>query len=106
MSSEGYARLEIMDDCDRGRHALQPRYDVVKAGDLFKKVYVCDICPRCGHTVTRQMSMQEQLDAGLISIDEARAAFTPAVMASAELIPESGDGVRPSGCTGKNTWND
>ncbi len=74
---DGLMQLETSDDCDRGRHVLQPRYDVHRVGDVFEKKYVCEVCARCGHVVQRTMSIKEQFDSGLIDLDEARSAMNP-----------------------------
>jgi hypothetical protein len=34
-------------------HAFEPRYDEYEAGGVSKKVYVRDVCPKCGATVER-----------------------------------------------------
>lgn len=78
MSSEGYGRrsgmvIEVVDDCDRGKHQLQPRYDRHKMGSCFEKVYVGEVCVRCGHMVPRMMTLQEKLAVGLVSNEEAKA---------------------------------
>jgi hypothetical protein len=70
--NDGLMQLDTLDDCDRGRHALQPRYDVHRVGDVFLKKYVCEVCARCGHVVERPMSVKEKLEAGLLSIEDAK----------------------------------
>lgn len=77
MSSEGYGRrsgmvIEVVDDCDRGKHQLQPRYDVHRVGEVFQKTYLGEVCARCGHQVPRLMTLREKLELGLMSNQEAR----------------------------------
>jgi hypothetical protein len=56
MSSEGYERradetFVIVDECDRGRHDLAPRYDFVRMGSIVERTYLGESCKRCGHWV-------------------------------------------------------
>lgn len=73
MSSEGYERqvIQVVDDCDRNRHKLEPRYDSHRVGDVFQKTYVGDVCVRCGHVVPRMLTLKERLEAGLMTSGEA-----------------------------------
>lgn len=65
--------MQIMTACDQNRHKLEPRYDTHRLGEVFQRVYVCDVCCRCGHMVPRPMTTAAALEAGLIGDDEARA---------------------------------
>lgn len=78
--------ITVIDDCDRDRHKLEPRYDFEKVGDVVQRTYLCDVCSICGHRIGRPFGLQEQLDHGVVTKDEVRAAM--AVLADTRLGEE------------------
>lgn len=71
--SNGGAGPMVMDACDSGRHKLEARYDTQLVGDVVtRKKYVCDICTSCGHTVSRPVSLMDQLETGICTVEQMR----------------------------------
>lgn len=63
---------ELMRGCIIGDHKLEARYDVRKIDKLFQRTYVCDRCVVCGTAFPRPFTIRDQLEVGLISIEELR----------------------------------
>lgn len=51
---------------------LRPRYDSARVGDVWRRSYVCDVCKVCGYQVQRPFTIHEQLEAGIITGEEAK----------------------------------
>jgi hypothetical protein len=75
MSNNDRPMLQAMDACDSGRHKLEPRYNFAKEGTTSIKFHICDVCVICGHQVLAPFTVQQQLNAGVVTQEEVRDAM-------------------------------
>lgn len=62
--------IQVMTACETGNHKLEARHDFAKVGSEVMRTYICDVCVVCGHTVPRPLTVRDQLELGICTIED------------------------------------